>query len=267
MLQLDRLSFHAGKLSLLDDVSLEVLPGEIVVIAGSNGAGKSTLLKTASGTLKPSAGTIRVQGRELNGWKPAELARFMAVLPQHTALNLPFSVREVVMMGRYPHFDKRPRRIDEDIADNALRKTGMERFRDRSYLELSGGEQQRVQLARVFAQIWYADDYDVRYLFMDEPSNSLDIRHQHNMLLMAREFAAEGNCVLAILHDLNLALQYADKILLLKKGTAMAFGTPADILSEKVLSRVFDYPLHILHHAGYDHPIVMPADPVPVYEQ
>lgn len=266
MLRLDHISFQAGKLSLLDDVSMEVLPGEIVVIAGVNGAGKSTLLKIASGALRPAAGTIAIQGNALNEWKPSELARFMAVLPQHTTLNLPFTVREVVMMGRYPHFGKHPRRIDEDIADNALRKTGMERLGSRSYLDLSGGEQQRVQLARVFAQIWYADHYDVRYLFMDEPSNSLDIRHQHNMLLMAREFAAEGNCVFAILHDLNLALRYADKILLLKKGAAMAFGTPEEILNEKVLSRVFDYPLHILHHAGYDHPIVMPADPIPAYQ-
>lgn len=266
MLQLEHITYTTGRLKLLDEVSLAVLPGEIVVVAGANGAGKSTLLKVACGSLRAASGDVSIQGKALQAWKPAELAQFAAVQQQQASLRLPFSVYDVVMMGRYPHFGKQPGSFDKDIVHKALKKVGMARFTDRSYLDLSGGEQQRVQLARVFAQIWYAGDYDVRYLFLDEPGNNLDIRYQHNMLQMAREFAAEGNCVLAILHDLNLAMQYADKILLLKKGDALAFGTPTEVLSEPLLRRTFDYPLHILHHEGYDHPIIVPpAEPAPVY--
>ena len=259
MLQSCNLSYAAGKVPLVQNASLEVAPGEVLVIAGANGAGKSTLLKMLCGMLRPAGGSTHIYGQKLQQWKPQQMACFSAVLHQQTVLTLPFKVREVVMMGRYPHYKKTPHNLDETIVTNALLKTGIEELANRNYLELSGGEQQRVHLARVFAQIWYTAHYNTRYLFMDEPSNNLDISHQHRMLTMAREFALEGNCVVVVLHDLNLAMQYAHKMLLLKKGKVIAGGTLAKVMTEKNLSEAYDFPIHLLNHAGYEYPIVIPA--------
>jgi iron complex transport system ATP-binding protein len=258
MLTLQNISYSIGTLQILNNVSFEALPGEITVIVGSNGAGKSTLLKIACGAMQATSGNVQLQAKRLSQWKPSELAKCLAVLQQQNVLSLPFKVNDVVMMGRYPHFKKQPSTLDFDVVNEALKKVGISKLADKNYLDLSGGEQQRVHLARVFAQIWASDSYDTRYLFMDEPSNNLDIRHQHNSLNMAREFAAEGHAVVAILHDLNLALQYADKIMLLKRGNAVAFGTPEEVMTENIMSKVFDYPLNIFNHPEYGHPIIMP---------
>ena len=261
MLSAENISYYIGAMPIVDKVSFEALQGEILVVLGANGAGKSTLLKVVTGQLKPAVGKISIQGKLLQRWRNDERAQFSAVLQQHNNLSLPFAVSEVVMMGRYPHFKKQPTVLDKTIVRSALKKAGIDKLSDRNYLSLSGGEKQRVHLARVFAQIWFAANFETRYLFMDEPSNNLDIRHQHTSLQMAREFAAEGNCVVAILHDLNLALQYADKILMLKQGEVIGFGKPADILCEKRISKMYDMPLRLCHHPDYVHPIVMPAVP------
>ncbi len=259
MLEVKNITYTAGKRQIVKNISLQAQPGEIVVIAGANGAGKSTLLKIASGSLQQHNGAVHIQNRELTGWKHSELAQFTAVLQQQTVLTLPFTVSEVVMMGRYPHFKKHPHNSDHDIVEQALKKAGIAHYANRNYLSLSGGEQQRVHLARVFAQIWQASSFGTRYLFMDEPSNNLDIRHQHNMLTLARNFANDGNCVIAVLHDLNLAIQYADKILMMKNGEALAFGTPGEVLQTETISAAFDYPIHIFNHSAYSHPIIMPS--------
>lgn len=258
MLRLNNITFNAGSLKILNGVSLDAAPGEITVIVGANGAGKSTLLKIASGALLPADGTVTLKGKSLKSWKPAELAQFTAVLQQQNALSLPFKVKDVVMMGRYPHFKKHPSASDNKAVMDAIKKAGIASLAEKNYLDLSGGEQQRVHLARVFAQICHVEKKGTRYLFMDEPSNNLDIRHQHNSLALARDFADEGNAVIAILHDLNLAIQYADKILLLKRGHAVAFGAPKDVMTERTMSKVFDYPLNILDHPEYEYPIIMP---------
>lgn len=260
MLQAENISWYIGAMPIVDKVSFEALQGEILVMLGANGAGKSTLLNIVTGQLKPATGKVSIQGKLLQQWRNDQRAQFSAVLQQHSNLSLPFTVSEVVMMGRYPHFKKQPSGLDKTIVRSALKKAGIDQLSDRNYLSLSGGEKQRVHLARVFAQIWFAANFETRYLFMDEPSNNLDIRHQHASLQMAREFAAEGNCVIAILHDLNLALQYADKILMLKQGEVIGFGKPADILCEKRISKLYDIPLQVYHHPGYAHPIVMPAN-------
>jgi iron complex transport system ATP-binding protein len=259
MLQLDHINYTAGKRQILKNVSLTAKAGEFVVIAGANGAGKSTLLKIATGSVQQHSGNVSIQQKALQQWKAADLSQFTAVLQQQTILTLPFTVKEVVMMGRYPHFKKDAQTGDHEIVHQALIRAGIEHLKERNYLALSGGEQQRVHLARVFAQIWEANSFETRYLFMDEPSNNLDIRHQHNMLAMAREFANDGNCVIAVLHDLNLAMQYADKILMLKNGQALGFGTPKEVLQAETISTAFDYPINIFNHAGHSHPIIVPA--------
>ncbi len=258
MLIAEDISFKVRDKVILQHVGFEVLPGEHMAILGSNGAGKSTLLKVLCGELNSCTGLVKMQGKLLQHWSAADLARFRAVLQQHTALTMPFLVKDVVMMGRYPHQKERSAQLDDNIVASALHKTGIEHLAERNYLQLSGGEQQRVHLARIFAQIWHSADYDVRYLFMDEPINSLDIRHQHNALELAREFAAEGNCVISVLHDLNLAAQYADKILLMKQGKVLAFGTPAQVLDPQIISKAYDYNLWVCYPEGHKHPVVIP---------
>jgi len=259
MLKVQDVSFKVRDKVILQHVGFEVLPGEHMAVLGSNGAGKSTLLKVLCGELQPVTGQVHILGKALQDWSAAELARFRAVLQQQTALTMPFLVKDVVMMGRFPHQQARQASMDERIVTGALHKTGITHLENRNYLQLSGGEQQRVHLARVFAQIWHSPDYDVRYLFMDEPINSLDIRHQHNALELAREFASEGNCVVSVLHDLNLAAQYADKILLMKQGKVLAYGTPAEVLEQQTISKAYDYNLRVCYPEGHRHPVVIPA--------
>lgn len=261
MLQSTQLSYFVGKIPLLQDVSMQVTPGEVMVIAGANGAGKSTLLKILCGMLKPASGQTYIAERNQLDWSAQQLATFSAVLHQQTILTLPFTVYEVVMMGRYPHYRKKPSLMDNTIVKNAMAKAGVEELATRNYLALSGGEQQRVHLARVFAQIWYSAQYHTRYLFLDEPSNNLDIAHQHRMLAMAQEFAAEGNCVAVVLHDLNLAMQYADKLLLMKKGKVIATGPKQRVMTEENLSHAYDFPIRLLKHESYQQSIIMPAVP------
>ncbi len=258
MINVNSISYRIGDAVILNNVSFPVTPGEMLVILGGNGAGKSTLLKAMCGDIPVNKGNISMLGKDITDWKHGELAAIRAVLQQQTLLSMPFTVAEVVMMGRYPHFNGREQEIDYDIVKSALKKTGIEHLADRNYLYLSGGEQQRVHLARVFAQVWTTPGSTGRVLFMDEPINSLDIRHQHTALELAREFTAEGNAVVAVLHDLNLAIQYADKILLLKKGSVTAYGTPGEVIREHIISEAYDYPLSIFSSPHYQHPVVVP---------
>jgi len=259
MISLTDISYRTGNRMILKNVSFSVEPGEMLAILGANGAGKSTLLRIARGELKPLKGNITISDRPLSSWAQKDLAQFTAVLQQQTILSLPFTVEEVVMMGRYPHFKSNPSPADHTIVQSALKQAGIRHLAKRSYLQLSGGEQQRVQLARVFAQIWPSGKYATRYLLMDEPGNNLDISHQHNALNLARSFASEGNCAIAILHDLNLALQYADKIVLLHQGSVIASGTPATALNEQNISLAYDFPMTIHYHESFEHPLILPA--------
>lgn len=257
MIRLQHIGYCIGGRNILADVSLHVAPGTFCAIAGPNGAGKSTLLSVATGSLRQTSGSADLGGRPIRQWKPKDLARRSGVLHQKTALNLPFQVREVVAMGRYPHEAKNSAEQDAIIIGNALHYCGIAHLADADYTRLSGGEQQRVQLARVFAQIWNPGDRQTRYLFLDEPGNNLDIRFQHECLQLARDFAAAGNCVVAILHDLNLILQYADTALLMKSGRVISGGPVGEALTEASLSAAFDYPLRFIgKEDGF--PVIVP---------
>lgn len=258
-MQATNISFQVNGRYILKGVSFDALPGKLLVILGSNGAGKSTLLKILSGELIASSGNVILDGIDLNKHATAELAKFRGVLHQQTALNLPFTVYEVVMMGRYPHYANTPQQADHTTVNNVLAQTGITHLAHRNYLTLSGGEQQRVHLARVFAQVHYTAKHPIRYLFMDEPVNSLDILHQHTTLQLAKEFAREGNCVIAVLHDLNLGMQYADNILMLKNGIMVCCGNTQQVLNSEVLSTVYDFPLKVLTHSLYNYPVIIPA--------
>lgn len=246
---------------LLNDVSLCVNPGEVLAVIGPNGAGKSTLLKTLCGDLKPQRGSVAMNGVVLDDWPLSERARVRGVLPQSSTLSFPFTVPEVVAMGRGPRWrENGSADHDRAIVRQAMALTDTDAFRERIYTTLSGGERQRVQLARVLAQIWDPAGNQARYLLLDEPTSALDLAHQHSVLAVARQFAdRQGAGVLAILHDLNLAALYADRIALLHRGRLMASDTPERVLNDALIRDIFGYPVTIAAHPLQpDRPLVIP---------
>ncbi|GAB4001138.1 heme ABC transporter ATP-binding protein [Spirosoma daeguense] len=255
MLEVRNLTYQLRNRKLLNDVSFDAKPGQLVAIVGANGAGKSTLLKSCTRELKASQGEIRLNNKSINTYSDKELSLFRAVLPQQNAVVFPFLVSELVLMGRYPHFDFHPSDHDYYVAEMALRKVGMWDFASRVFTTLSGGEQQRVQLARVLAQIW---DVSQGILFLDEPTTGLDLLHQHHMLELAREFTAKGFCAVVILHDLNLAAQYADQIVMLRAGRIEAIGTPQQVITVETIKHVFNLNVWLVAHPEMDCPMVIP---------
>ncbi|RMD63104.1 MAG: heme ABC transporter ATP-binding protein [Alphaproteobacteria bacterium] len=251
MLQLRDIRVDLGQSTVLQGVSFSVEPGEVVAVLGPNGAGKSTLLAVLSGALAPRTGCASLENRPLSKWSPQALARKRAVLPQHSELAFSFRVLEVVLLGRSPHAGVSSREKDLAVAKAALAETESVHLADRIYTTLSGGERQRVQLARILAQIDFSerDGHSVgRYLLLDEPTSSLDLAHQHAILETARRAAERGIGVMTILHDINLAAMYADRIVVLHAGRIAAEGTPDEVLTEAMVHHAFDLSVSITRH-------------------
>ncbi|WP_068828198.1 heme ABC transporter ATP-binding protein [Pseudomonas sp. BMS12] len=253
MLRADNLSVRRGPCTVLAGVDLQLHAGEVLGVLGPNGAGKSTLLGALCGELEPSEGRVTLDGRALGDWPGQERARRLAVLPQSSTLSFAFPVAEVVAMGRLPHASGRVR--DAEIVDAALHAADAQHLRGRSYLALSGGERQRVHLARVLAQLWPGRAGQV--LLLDEPTSALDPLHQHTTLQAVRDFASQGAAVLVILHDLNLAARYCDRILLLQDGRPHALGSPETVLQAEPLQAVFGLEVLIQCHPERGHPLIV----------
>ncbi len=235
---------------------MEMRGGEILAVLGPNGAGKSTLRKVLCGDLIPTGGEVSMNEKPLAEWSLPARAKSRAVLPQDSSLNFPFTVLEVVLMGRAPHVGGAETAKDYEIARHALAAVEESNLAERLYPTLSGGERQRVQLARVLAQIWEKSE-NPRYLLLDEPTSNLDIAHQHSTLKIARRFALEGVAVLIILHDLNLAAQYSDKILLLKAAKIKAIGVPEKVFSPEIIMETFDVGVDIVKHPRLNCPLII----------
>jgi iron complex transport system ATP-binding protein len=260
MLEAEHLAFAIGRKTLLGEVSLALSLGELVAVIGPNGAGKSTLLRLLAGETRPGHGTVRLDGRPFGAWNRRALARRRAVLPQNSSLSFPFTVGEVVLLGRAPHNGGIEGPSDRAIAAHALEAVGVSALAGRAYPSLSGGERQRVHLARVLAQLMRAPgQFEPGCLLLDEPVTSLDPRHQHAALALAREFVSQGGGALAILHDVNLAARYADRVIVLAKGRMVAAGTPAEALSPAVLSPVFEMPFRQVADPAGGPPILLAA--------
>lgn len=258
-LEARQITVKINRTTIIEDVSLQVDPGDVVAIIGANGAGKSTILKVLSGDMQPDQGATWMNGQALKAWSIKEMAKMRAVLPQSSILNAPFTSLEIVLMGRAPHIRGIEQPEDYDIARQALEAAQVRHLESRSYTTLSGGERQRVQLARVLAQIWKPlPDDRARYLLIDEPTNNLDIAHQHSTLRIARRFAGQGVGVLAILHDLNLAAQYADRIVIVQQGRVSATGTAHDVLTPDNIQQAFNVAVTITPHPHLDCPLVVP---------
>lgn len=256
MFDVENLTYQTGRKTLLQQVSFRARPGELLAVVGANGAGKSTLLRLLSGDLAPTHGTVHFDGQPLAQWPAPALAKRRAVLTQQHTLALAFPVAELVMMGRYPHFQGQPSAHDHWIVDAALRTVELCGLAGRSYPTLSGGEQQRAQLARVLAQVWEAQP---GFLLLDEPLTGLDLHHQHHTLDIARDLVLRGFGVIAVLHDLNLAAQYADRILLLAQGQPVAYGAPAQVLSCENIHRGFQIDVQLLPHPHLSCPLIVPC--------
>jgi iron complex transport system ATP-binding protein len=239
MLEARDITFRIGEKALLSEVSVRFEPGRLHLIIGPNGAGKSTLIKVLSRLLRPQAGTVEYEGADVVRTSEADLAKRRAVLSQAVEVAFPLSVREVVLMGRHPHFGSRPGPTDESIVEELMEYFDVTEFAERNYQTLSGGERQRVNFARVLAQLWRAGT-SCRYLFLDEPLTFLDIRHQIEFMKKVRAFAGAPDVVtVGVVHDLNLAARFADQLVLLNHGRAVASGTPAEVLTPERIREVF----------------------------
>ena len=235
------ITFRVGAKVLISEISASFAPGGLHLIVGPNGAGKSTLVKVLARLLRPQEGKVEYEGADVSGASEAELAKRRAVLSQAIEIAFPLTVREVVMMGRYPHFSGRPGPADERIVDEVMDHFDVVEFKQRYYQTLSGGERQRVNFARVLAQLWRDDAVDsCRYLFLDEPLTFLDIRHQIDFMKRIRSFTAGADVVtVGVVHDLNLAARFADQILVLNGGRLVANGTPSEVLTTERIEQVF----------------------------
>jgi len=249
------LSLALSGIPLLGDIGLEVRPGEITTVLGPNGAGKTSLLRVLVGEWVPDSGSVVLNGRELVGWSSLERARTLAVLPQQSLLNFPFTAEEVVMMGRTPHDTGLAH--DREVVAEALGAVDGDYLARRVYTQLSGGEKQRVQLARVLAQIWERTAEGPRFLVLDEPTSSFDLAHQHLTLDVVHNLAARGVGILMVLHDLNLAARCADQMVLLQCGRIVRSGAPEEVLTPEHISQVFQVEAHIGAHPVSGKPLVI----------
>ncbi len=259
MIELDRATVQIGSATLLNKASTAIHHGQVTVVIGPNGAGKTTLLRSASGVQDLTSGEARMDDRPLGAMTMKTQALQRAVLPQKVSLPFSFAVLDVVLMGRTPHMRSAATTArDTDIAYAALDRVSMTAFAQRDYATLSGGEQQRVHLARALAQIWDPPDAGHRYLLLDEPTASLDPAHQHSILRLTRALAQRGVGVMAVLHDFNLAAQYADHVVVLSDGSVVAQGPPENILTPPIIRDVFELDVLVQAHPCHNCPLVVP---------
>lgn len=241
LLSVENVSFSYGSIEAVHNLSFSVAEGEVFGLLGPNGSGKSTVVRLLSRVLSPRTGQVNFAGRDLKAYSREELARQIAVVPQETHLELPFSVLEVVLMGRTPHLGRFgfERELDVAIAYQAMEQTGVQDLVAREIHELSGGERQRVILARALAQ-------QPRVLLLDEPTAFLDIRHQVEVYDLVKALSRQnGLTVVAILHDLNLAALYCDRLALLKFGQVFCQGIPEQVLTYTNIKVVYETEVYI----------------------
>lgn len=257
MIKATNLSVRLSGKPVLHGVSIEAEAGQLTAIVGPNGSGKTTSLKAIAGEL-PYDGTVSINGHNIMTLKPWELALKRAVLPQSTVISFPFTVREIVRMGLSVGAKGDAGETDR-IARDALEAVDLSGFAGRFYQELSGGEQQRVQLARALCQIWEPVQHgEPAFLLLDEPVSSLDIRHQLTIMRLARNFCERGGGVIAIMHDLNLTAMFADRMIMMKAGRVHATGHPNDVMTDVVMEAVFGCTMRVNTTPVGNTPFVLP---------
>ena len=254
MLKIQSLSVSYGSRQILHDVSLNVQSGEVLALIGPNGAGKSTLIRAVSGVIPIASGNVRTNGDDFASLSPIQRARYVATVPQAVSLPPAYTVWETVLFGRTPYlgFLGQPSQKDEDIARQSLGRVSALPFAERRVGELSGGEQQRVLLARALCQ-------STPILLLDEPTAHLDLQYQVSLLELVHELAhKDGLAVLIALHDLNLAAHFADRIALMVAGNIKVIGKPEDVLQPELIEEAYCIPVHVVKHPFLDIPLILP---------
>ena len=246
------ISYRIDGVDLVSDVNFAASAGEFVGVLGPNGAGKSTLLRLLAGDLSPTKGTVTVDGRPIADQTPGELSLLRSMLPDHVPADVPFTVRAVVEMGRFPHrrqAENSPQRDTQAVAD-AMRRTDVEMLASRIFSTLSSGERARAFLARVLAQ-------EAPLVLLDEPTAALDIANREHILIESTKLASEGRAVVCVLHDINAAAFHADRLVLMEKGSIRAAGTPREVLDAQLLGEVYGQPMQVIDHPFRDCPLVL----------
>ena len=254
-LRADNVSLPLSGFDLLRNINLEIEAGKVTAIVGPNGAGKSSLLRVLTGELPTSQGDVYLNGRPLESWPMLDRAKLLAVLPQHSLLNFPFTADEVVGLGRIPHQTGLLK--DNQIIAEALQLVDANYLQTRFYTQMSGGEKQRVQLARVLAQIWQPSHLGDQFLVLDEPTSAFDLSHQKLTLDIVRQLATRDVGVVMVLHDLNLAARCADNLVVFDGGVISAQGSPQEILTEQLIDKVFGVKSIIAQHPVTKRPLVI----------
>ncbi|WP_019219713.1 heme ABC transporter ATP-binding protein [Bartonella florencae] len=258
MIEATHICVQRSKKQILNHINLQAKSGAFTIIIGPNGSGKSTFIKALSGEI-PYRGKITLNGHDVSQTKASEMAKMRAVLPQSTVLVFPFLVHEVVELGSSINQYTITKTKMRSLTQKALERVGLVDYADRYYHQLSGGEQARVQLARVLCQIWEPVCHGIpRWMILDEPIASLDIQHQIVVMDIARDFARCGGGVLAVLHDLNLAAHYADKVILLKQGEIYSEGNASTVLTTQNLRDVYHCSLVVSELPKTDVPFILP---------
>ncbi|WP_406827749.1 heme ABC transporter ATP-binding protein [Microbulbifer sp. ARAS458-1] len=255
LLHAENVTVCADQRELVSGVDLDINAGELVCVIGPNGAGKSTLLRAICGEAQLAHGQVHFKGASIERLSPRARASQLAVLPQHNPLSFAFTGLELVALSRNPHATGIAR--DQEICMEAMAALDVTHLAGRLYPSLSGGEQQRLQLARVMAQIWCAEEVGDRLLLLDEPASSLDIAHQYEMMKAVRAFARRGVAVIMTVHDLALASGYSDRILALKEGRCMAYGNGEAVLTAAILSKLYGYGVTVVTHPITGKPLVL----------
>lgn len=253
MLAASNISYKVGNNVLVDQVTVTFQPGKLNLVIGPNGAGKSTFVKLICHQLKTETGNILYENKPVDTISISELAKIRAVLSQNIELAFPLTVVEVVMMGRYPHFQAAPNAIDRTACEEAMRFFDVQHFADRNYMTLSGGEKQRVQFARVMAQIWFPVQDRCRYLILDEPLTFLDVRYQFDFMHKLLELRKQDLVIVGVVHDLNLVSKFADEVVLLAEGKLLASGSKDTVLTRENIKTAYHLEpvIHIENDSKY----------------
>ncbi|MCY0977507.1 heme ABC transporter ATP-binding protein [Chryseobacterium wangxinyae] len=254
MIRAQQINYRHKDFYILNDVDVTLGFGEFLAIVGPNGAGKSSLLSVLANEVKTKQ-EILFKDKNITDWKVTEISKHKAKFSQHNSNDIPLKVKDIVMMGRYPYFDAQPKAEDHQATHEMMFETDVYHLKNREYNTLSGGEKQRVHLSRVLAQL--KNEIIQKLLFLDEPLNNLDIKHQYKALEIIKNFTKKENSAVVVLHDLNLAAQYADKILLMKNGKVAAYGTPQEVFTAENISEAYNFPCTICDHPITSNPMII----------
>lgn len=255
MIQICNLNHKVNNQFLLKNINLNVNKGELIAIVGPNGAGKSTFLNCVASEIPYQTEKFHFKNNDINLYKKEEIPLHRAKFSQHHSNEINLKIDEIVLMGRYPYFNAEPKKTDLEIVHKWMQKTETQHLTNRTYEQLSGGEKQRLHLARVFTQL--ENSIENKLLLLDEPLNNLDVAHQFKTLHLIKNFTNKNNAALVVLHDLNLASQFADRLILMNKSGIEIFDVPKKVLTQERISRVYKYPCTITNHPEKNQLIIL----------